>query len=505
MKILNLLVWPGAAVTSLSAAMGAARPNILFISVDDLRTQLGCYGEAQMHTPAIDSLASRGLLFERAYCQEATCGPSRTSVLTGRRPDTTQIYRNKDAVAFRDKMPGIVTLPQYFKDHGYFCEGLGKVFHNGVDDPESWSVPQWAGPPEQWFDPAHVLWIEEHWPHFKLPPPDQQARDEVVGPVSVPWESYDTPEKDYRDAVVAQHAIDSLERLKQSSQPFFLAVGFWRPHLPFIAPKKYFDLYPLDSIRLPPNYFPPHGVPTLALTEFPELRNYLGIPRKGPLADLQGRELIRAYDAAASFADAQVGRVLDALKRLDLADNTIVVLWGDNGWHLGDNSLWAKLTDFEVAAHIPLILAGPGVVNGQKTASIVELVDLYPTLCDLAGLPLPRGLEGRSLQPLCTDLHASWPYAAYSQVPRGDGIMGYSMRTVRWRYTEWVPLNSLGRSNVIGRELYDLQNDPGSTVNLAAQPEWSELERELSHQMIQALTEQTPLPRETRGQSNPPS
>lgn len=453
------------------------RPNVLFIAIDDLRPQLGCYGTPFMVTPNIDTLAGKGTLFLRTYCQQAVCNPSRASLLTGLRPDSTQIYDLK--THFRYYRPDVVTLPQHFKRNGYHTQGLSKIFHGGLDDPQSWSAPHWGPRASAYVGETILAQLEadteaarERGQVLRSYPlqTDQKtgtvlkmsSRKAVHGPV---WEGPDCPDNRLADGKTADKAIELLNEYSGMDKPFFLAVGFIRPHLPFVAPKKYFDLYPPENIPLADNREVPEGAPDCAFPRPEEPRVYIDVPEQGPIPEEKQREIIRAYCACASYIDAQVGRLVSELDRLGLRDNTVICLWGDHGWHLGENSVWGKMTNFEESAHAPLIIAAPHKGRkGGRTRGLVEFVDIYPTLCDLCGLPLPDALEGISLVPLMENPGRPWKKAAFSQDnSRRNGIMGYTMRTDRFRYTEWMsPQNKL-----VGRELYDHQLDPGETVNLA--------------------------------------
>ncbi len=445
----------------------ATRPNVFFIAVDDLRPQLGCYGHTQMVTPNLDALANRGILLTRAYCQQAVCSPSRTSLLTGLRPDSTHVYDLK--THFRDTIPQVVTLPQQFKVNGYYTRSLGKIFHIGLDDPASWSDPSW------WLRTTGFYANPETKAQLDMVREREKAEgrdpEKKRGPS---WESFDAPGEDYPDGQTATRAIESLNELKDC--PFFLALGFSKPHLPFVAPKKYFDLYPADRIQVADNPFAPKGCPPVALTNSGELRSYSDIPPQGALTDTKSLELIHAYYAYTSFVDAQIGRVLDEVERLGLRKNTVVVVWGDHGWHLGDHGLWCKHTNFEAATLSPLIISSVNQSTpGVKCPALVEFVDIYPSLCELCAIPVPENLEGLSLVPLLKDPMRPWKSAAFSQYPRSKGSMGYSMRTGRYRYTEWLDQER----KPIARELYDHGSDPGENVNLAddgsVQPLLSEL------------------------------
>ncbi len=464
--------------------------NVLFIAVDDLRPELGCYGVKDMKTPNIDALAARGTLFERAYCQQAVCSPSRTSLLTGLRPDTTRIYDLQ--THFRLTIPNAVTLPEYFKQHGYHTQGLSKIFHGGLDDPQSWSVPHWKPKTPQYASAgirddiakrlkeaqtqsedvtAHVL---QRDPKTGIPLKVARPKIRVNGP---PWECADVPDNALIDGATADHAIEVMRQIKD--KPFFLAVGFLKPHLPFVAPKKYFDEYPLDKVKLADNPHPPKDCTEFSLAHWGELRNYKGMPKKGDMPDKEARELRRAYYAAASFTDAQIGRVIGELDKLGLRDNTVIVLWGDHGWQLGEHSEWCKHTNFEVATHAPLIISAPGMKPGVQTTRFAEFVDIYPTLCDLCGLPAPKELEGTSLKPLMADPKRPWKSAAFSQYPRPGNIMGHSIRTDRYRYAEWAEPGK----EPAARELYDHKLDPEENVNTADLPASKAVVAELSRKL----------------------
>ena len=429
------------------SAATSTRPNVLFISVDDMNSHLGTYGHSIVKSPNIDRLAARGVRFDRAYCQYAFCAPSRASVLTGLRPDQTKVYGGPNG--FRQAVPDAVTLPQLFRNAGYVAARVGKVFHysnpqdigtNGKDDPASWDeVSNPAGVDKTTLEPEVINLIPSRkniGSGFTLLA-DTKHRDE-----------------EHTDGMVATEAIRLME--KNRAKPFFIAVGFFRPHAPYVAPKKYFDLYPLEQIQMP---IEPEGhkklVPAIAIA--PGARPFLGASVD------DARRAKQAYYASISFVDAQIGRVLDALDRLGLRDNTIVVFWSDHGYHVGEHGLWLKTTLFEEAARVPLIVAAPGSkARGQASPRTVELVDLYPTLADLAGLKRPANLAGASLRSLLDEPKAEWTRAAYTQLQKTDGS-GHSVRTERWRYTEWA-------GGEKGAQLYDHDKDPREYVNLAGDP-----------------------------------
>ncbi len=482
---------PQAALAAGAAAAGG-KYNVLFIPVDDLRPQLGCYGHEKMITPHIDALAASGTTFLRAYCQQAVCSPSRTSLMTGRRPDTTRVYDLQ--THFRLHLPDVVTLGQHFKNHGYFSAGFGKVYHGGLDDPATWSVKSWHPKAPGYLKPETVADMNKRraaarkagkrWsskvvkrdPKTGLVLKRSRPRFRVRGPA---WENPDCADNALADGKIADEVIKVMRQVKDKR--FFLAAGFLKPHLPFVAPKRYYDLYPKGSLTLADNPFAPKDCPPIALHNSGELRAYNDIPTKGKIPDEKALELIRGYYACTSYIDVQIGKVLSELDRLGLRDKTVIVLWGDHGWQLGEHGLWCKHTNFETSAHAPLICASPDQkAKGGKPRALTEFVDIYPSLVDLCGLPMPGGLEGTSFRPLMDNPDLPWKKAAFSQYPRGRN-MGYSMRTDRYRYTEW---GALGQEPV-ARELYDHERDPAENVNLANRPEHKETVARLSAMLKQ--------------------
>jgi arylsulfatase A-like enzyme len=471
-----LVVAVGVSLPLARGQQASRRPNVLFFAVDDLRTDLGCYGHAEAKTPHIDALAKRGMVFKRAYCQQAVCSPSRTSLLTGLRPDSTKVY---DLVThFRDTVPDVISLPQHFRENGYYTVGMGKIYHGGYDDPKSWSEPHRNGTGE-----GYVL-AENKQRMAASKAKGKKGKKAARPERGEPYEMADVPDNAYHDGSLADMAVAKLAELKGKDQPFFLAVGFLKPHLPFNAPKKYWDLYDPAKLKLAANPFRPKDAPPYAVTDFGELRNYYGVPQSGPISDEMARKLIHAYRAATSFMDTNVGRVLAELDRLGLRENTIVVLWGDHGWKLGEHASWCKHSNVENDTNAPLILAAPGAkAAGQSTSALVEFVDIYPTLCELAGLSLPRHLEGTSAKPLLDDPNRSWKTAAFSQYPRSfesHRLMGYAMRTDRYRYVEWQDRQT---RQVVAQELYDHQADPAENQNVAGLAENKELLSKLSSRL----------------------
>jgi len=473
---LNLMV---AAGNILAASATSSPPNVLFIAVDDLRPELGCYGKDYIQSPNIDRIAQAGMVFERAYVQQAVCSPSRTSVMTGARPDTTKVWDLQ--THFRKALPDVVTLGQHFKNHGYFVQGMGKIYHGGYDDAPTWSVP-WQNPKAPGYALPENLALNERpfaadptggavTNQSTRPPSRRPAGSTRPGSRGPAFECAEVPDNTYTDGKVAELAVATLKNLAAKPQPFFLAVGFVKPHLPFVAPKRYWDLYDPAKIQLAPNPFRPQDAPDYAIQAGGELRAYHGIP-EGSLPPDLARQLKHGYYAAISYADAQIGKVLDELERLGLRTNTILVLWGDHGWKLGEHDAWCKHSNCEDDANAPLLLSAPGMkAVGQRTKALVEFVDIYPTLAELAGLPLPGHLEGTSFKPLLDDPQRPWKTAAFSQYPRSQrgGLMGYSLRTDRYRFTVWVSRKD--HSKVDALELYDHPTDPQENQNIAKRPE----------------------------------
>ena len=449
-----------AAAGALAAQGPRRKMNVLLIAIDDMRPELGCYGAKHVHTPNLDALAKIGTVFTRAYCQQAVCSPSRTSLLTGLRPDTTKVYDLQ--THFRLNLPDAVTLPQCFREQGYTTAGLSKIFHDGLDDSRSWSIPLWRPGGPAWnsaesADAARNLDQRLRESNWKIEPPVSDA-----GPS---YKSPDVADGALPDGQTASQAIAALRTLKD--QPFFLAVGFLKPHLPFVAPKKYFDLYDPARIEMPDYPEKPAQMPPWAGHPNGELKSY-GDTKEMPVPPEKARELVRAYYAAISYTDAQIGKVIAELDRLGLRENTAIVVFGDHGFHLNDHGLWHKQTVFEKATRSPLIVSVPGQKRkGASCTRLVELVDIYPTLADVAGLKAPANLEGQSFRPQLDNPSAPGKSAALSQYPRnheGKRLMGYSLRTGRYRYTEW---RVLGTSDVLGRELYDYRQDPQESRNRA--------------------------------------
>jgi arylsulfatase A-like enzyme len=454
-------------------ADGAKKPNVLFLISDDLNTSLGCYGHPLVKTPNLDRLAARGVRFERTYCQYPLCGPSRNSFLTGLYPNSTGIQRN--AQIFRQTIPSRISLPQAFRLEGYRAVRIGKLYHygvpasigtNGDDDPGSWEIEM---------NPAGVDRLDEEPLIYTI-----GARRNFGGTLS--WHASASPDEKHTDGLEAADAVWMLERCaKEKDRPFFLAVGFFRPHTPYVSPKPYFDQYPKEKMPLVQGVAEDQkDIPRAALMSYKK--------EQDKLTDDLRREVKQAYFASVSFMDAQVGKVLDALARLGLRENTIVVFTSDHGYHLGEHGLWQKMSLFEESARVPLIIAAPGMSKpGSVVTTPVGLIDLPPTLTALCGLKAPEPLHGQSLVPMLKDSSATGRGWALTQVMRGGGrnagdkrFFGYTLRTARWRYTEWDE----GKQ---GRELYDHEADPNEITNLADDPAKAAMVNDLAAQLHDAV------------------
>lgn len=420
-------------------------PNILLIVVDDLRPELGCYGHEQIHSPNIDALAAESLLFESAYCQAPICNPSRMSFLSGLRPDQTGIHVND--VPIRDFLPDVVTLPQHFRNNGYATVSMGKVFHQGATDTASWSHV-WEGPPQRTY---HL---------------ERNTSINVVGDGSRrgrPYEDADVPDGLYTDGMITDSALAWMRRFDPEN-PFFLAVGLMKPHLPFNAPKKYWDLYREPAMRYQRPEGPPEGAPEYAFMNSAELRYYHGVPKEGPVPEILSDTLVHGYYACISYMDAQVGRLLEALEMKGVADNTIVMLYGDHGYKLGDMGDWCKNTHYELDTRVPLMIHLPGRPPG-RTRSLTELIDLYPTLLAATGVgEAPPNLSGTSLLPLFEDPEQELKPAAFTIRPRSE-VEGYSVRTRDCRLVRWTSREF--PDSVVFLEFYDYTQSPVEQVNRA--------------------------------------
>jgi iduronate 2-sulfatase len=471
------------------------RPNILFLAVDDLRPELGCYGAPDVLSPALDGLAASGFVFESAYCQAGVCNPSRASLMTGMRPETIGVLDLWTDL--RMVRPDALSMPQHFRLHGYYAASIGKIYHNVFPDEPSWDERVYL--PGFPFDPDAVYAGERGLAQ-------QQAKIAVRAEAGRPFqedrlghiyvkaqatEAPDVPDNAYYDGAQTDWAVSKLRELADSDQPWFLAVGYYRPHLPFNAPKKYWDLYDRAAITLAPDPAIPIGAPSMAMNNLRELRGYtdfldLGHPSDSRLSEEDQRRLKHGYLASVSYVDAQIGRLLNALDELDLSADTIVVVWGDHGWKLGEKHSWGKMTNFEIDTRVPLIVRVPGAhAKGTRTPALVEFVDIFPSLCELAGLPSPPDLEGLSFAPLLDEPNRAWKTAAFSQFlresiwvgPSGDSFHGRAIRTDSMRYVEW---HAVEGGALAGVELYDYSSGVGEARNLADDPAYAQARTELA-------------------------
>lgn len=452
----------------MAGAETSKKMNVLFIAVDDMNTDLNCYGVAQVKTPHIDKLAAQGVLFDRAYCQFPVCGQSRASVMMGLRPNTSGFLKKRDNL--RKLQPDVVTLGQFFMKQGYVSARVGKIYHysnpysigtNGNDDKASWN---------ERYNPKGIDRTQED----KITRYGKTKNPKALG-ISMAWWDPVSEDTDHTDGKVASKAIELIE--KHKDKPFFLAVGFYNPHCPYVAPKKYFDLYDIKDIKMES-----HGEAKKDLEDVPPMaitRDSANWPYffEGVTVE-QAKQCKLAYYASISFVDAQVGRIMASLKENNLDDNTLVVLWSDHGYFLGEKGLWYKFKNFERSLRSPMIIKGPNVSAVNKVCTQpVELLDLYPTLADMTGHDVPGVLEGKSLRPLLSDPKAPWTKPAISQVYYSEQEQGYSIRTHRYRYVEWNGGNA-------GEELYDHQNDPNEINNLAKKIEYKQIKNGLKKALL---------------------
>lgn len=443
-------------MTSIAPAADS-KPNVLFLICDDLNCDLGCYGHPQVQSPHIDQLAKRGVRFQNAYCQFPLCGPSRASFMTGMYPDQTLVHRN--AIYIREHVPNVKTIPQMFRDNGYFATRVGKIYHynvpkhigtGGHDDPYSWN--QTFNPRGRDVDDEDLI--------FSLTPGSYGG--------TLSWLAADGTDEEQTDGIAADIAIEQLQKFAKSKQPFFLAVGLYRPHTPYVAPKEYFKKYPTEEIQVP-------QIPDGYLNTIPKPARQSVTRKKVQvnLPDKLGRQAIQAYHASITFADAQLGKILKALKDNGLDDNTIIVFTSDHGYHMGEHGHWQKTTLFENATHVPLIIAGPGVLaKGQTAESPAEMVDFYPTLAELCGMQAPASAAGVSQVPTLKDTSVASRDSAFTQYANG-----YSLRTPRYRYTEW------GENGKQGVELYDHTTDAAEMKNLGSDPATADVRAKLAKQL----------------------
>ncbi|MBD3378604.1 sulfatase-like hydrolase/transferase [candidate division KSB1 bacterium] len=450
-----------------------SKPNILFIVVDDLRPELGCFGEEHIISPNIDRLAAQGVRFERSHCNVPVCGASRASLLTGVRPTWDRFvtyYTRAD-----EDLPGHLSLPRYLKQNGYITRSRSKVYHHKDDDLHGWSEPPWA-PEGDWVGWQAYITDESKRMMQQNEHSDSDNPNRVIGPA---WEIADVEDNAYPDGMTADKAVEDLRALAHKKQPFFLAVGFLKPHLPFNAPKKYFDLYDHDKIELAPNPYVPENAPLKSIHKSGELRiGYLNVPPTTPLPEEYARWLVHGYQACVSYTDAQIGRVLDELESQGLAENTIVILWGDHGWNLGEHTMWCKHCNYETSLRAPIIVKAPGIKGGKASDGLVEFIDIYPTLLDLAGLPVPEHCDGTSFKPLMKNPDQPGKKAVYSRWNEGETIT-----TPRYQYTEWRETRD---GEVTARMLYDHETDPDENINVAEQPEYAATVTTLASKLYKA-------------------
>ncbi len=535
-SILHLFVITFAVIfTTPMISQKQPKPNILFIAVDDLKPILGCYGNTIIKTPNIDRLAKMATVFNSNYCQQAVCGPTRASIMTGKRPDYTGVWDLKTRM--RDVNPEILSLPQHLITQGYSTQGIGKVYDNRCVDKQM-DAPSWSVPYYNYFKTEDRFYPKDLGAplsgQYQSPQSKELAdkfrkeghekgmtkkeiEDYVSATVKPAVECVNVPDNAYNDGANALRAIEILEQLKLEVQPFFFAVGFSKPHLPFVAPKKYWDLYNREDMPLEVFQEKPKNGVDVAFHNSGELRAYSDIPPLLSFTDQKDfgltlpiekqRELVHGYYAAISYMDAQVGKVLDKLESLGLTKNTIIVLWGDHGWHLGDHNLWCKHSNFEQATRTPLIISSPGLASSITNAPS-EFIDIFPTICDLAGVTIPEVVDGKSLMPLMNKTLKSVKEFSISQYPRSSikseterqgyassKVMGYSLRDNRYRYTIWMgndfrSTQAFDDKLVVGTELYDYDKDPNETVNVADVKEYKLVVKDLKTKMLSFFASQ---------------
>ncbi|WP_405415506.1 sulfatase [Maribacter sp. Asnod1-A12] len=482
------------------------RPNVIFISVDDLRPTLGAYGDTIAISPNIDQLAAEGMTFRQTFSQVAVCAPSRASLMTGLRPDSTRVWHLGDK--FREINPNTVTMPQYFSKNGYHTVNLGKIFHNYMPDSISWDEPDLR--PKQYLKKDWLKRDGETF-YFSEEVNKSQAiiRDSLLklrpvryadgwntGPA---WEAADVHDTLYYDGAQTELAKKTLSRLAKIETPFYMGLGYFRPHLPFTAPKKYWDLYDAQEIPLAVNPNVPQNAPGHTMNSMYELRHYdgfndIGHPQSNfKMNEERSRKLKHGYYASVSYIDALVGNLVAHLKQIGLYDNTIIILWGDHGWKLGDHNSWGKMTNYNIDLQVPMIIRYPNQENrGAQTYEITELIDMFPSLCEIAGIDIPDYMQGTSFVPLIKEPQRSWKSAAFSQFHRrpkvsadGKRYMGYSINTKEYHYIEWYTWDPKTgtRGELTGKELYDRKNDPNETVNIITKTKLIEVKATLSKQL----------------------
>ncbi len=441
----------------INAQAANKRMNVLFIAVDDLKPILGCYGDGKVKTPNIDRLAKNGTIFLSNHCQQAVCAPTRASLLTGLRPDNTKVWDLKTQM--RDVVPDILTMPQYFRSQGYETAATGKIYDfREVDkkhDERSWSVP------------------------YKR----ESAKGASEAKTKISVQASDKPDSSFVDYEITENGLEFLDQLANKERPFFVAVGIHKPHLPFIVPKKYFDMYDRNSFEIHPFQEKSKNAPDFAFQPGWELRNYEDIPDDGEITVDKQKELIHGYYAAVSFVDELVGKLMDKVEKLGVKGNTVIILWGDHGWHLGDHGMWCKHSNFEQATRSPLIISAPNFKGNQIVKSVTEFLDVFPTLCSLTGIEIPVHLEGKSLAPVMKNTKAKVKEYAVSQFhrnPKLGDVEGYAFRTDKFRYVVWLPINirldhNYDESKIVARELYDYTKDPMEKVSVVDDPSYKKV------------------------------
>lgn len=494
-------------IVSLTTAQNeTVKPNILFISIDDLRPSLGVYGDSTVFSPNIDRLASEGMTFRQNFCQVAVCAPSRASLMTGLRPDSTRVWHLGDK--FREINPYTVTMPQYFSKHGYYTINLGKIFHNYMPDSVSWDEPDlrpsrylkpnWLNRDGETFYISEAVNLSQEIKRDSLLKlkPKRYADGWNTGPA---WEAADVHDTMYYDGAQTELAKKAMIRLAKKDQPFFMGLGFFRPHLPFAVPKKYWDLYDPDKIPKASNPNVPVNAPNFTMNSMYELRGYDGFKHIGhPQSNYQinpdtARILKQGYYASVSYVDALLGDLFEHMKEIGIYENTIIILWGDHGWKLGDHNSWGKMTNYNIDLQVPMIIRYPDQMNrGAQTFEITELIDMFPSLCEIAGIEIPDYMQGTSFVPLIEDPNRKWKAAAFSQFHRrpkvsadGKRYMGYSITTKQYHYIEWYTWNpKIGtRGDFVDRELYDRIKDPNETLNIEKESSLNKTIEELSAQL----------------------
>ena len=503
------------ATFSCSSPSDMVKPNILFVSIDDLRPVLGAYGDTVVITPNLDLLAEEGMTFRQAFCQSAVCAPSRASLMTGLRPDSTRVWHLGDK--FREINPETVTMPQYFSQFGYHTVNIGKIFHNYMPDSISWAEPdlrparylrpEWLGRDGETFYISEEVNKSQEIKRDSLlnSQPVRYADGWNTGPA---WEAADVHDTLYYDGAQTELAKRTLTRLAEMEKPFFLGLGYFRPHLPFAVPKKYWDLYDPVEIPLATNSEIPEGAPLWTMNSMYELRHYDGFSHIGHptssyrMSEDTSRILKHGYYASVSYVDALLGDLLTHMKELGIYENTIIIVWGDHGWKLGDHNSWGKMTNYNIDLQVPIIVRYPGQkMTGVQTFAITELIDMFPTLCELAGIKVPDYMQGTSLVPVLNDPNLPWKKAAFSQFHRrprvaadGGRYMGYSINTAEYHYIEWFTWDHVSGSkgDYVSAELYDRLNDPYESINVAQEAEYIDVIGKLSTQLADGWRKATP-------------